>query len=530
MILDFEQRKLVLENRFNEHGQQLHELRNSLCGSLAEAATCRVNELFRQGDLEQFHELENFAMRVKDEAWNARLQEARGLSAVGDEGGFVCQALAAFNMQPQRAEPLYDLAKFYREKGMNDVSVLFSEAGLTIERPERDAQFLEDFVYTAGLQEEYSIAANYARDPARKDRGFAACNWLALNRAIPDGTRQLARWNLFFYVHPAGAMLPSFAARQVGFDPPEGYYPLNPSVTRLGQRIVVMQRTMNCELIQDGHRSQTLGDAPVHTRNFLLRLNDDLDIQSAAEILPPSDMPEPAFKLVLGFEDLRLFSWRGELWGSACLRELTAHGWCEQVLARIGGNGPADCRLTDWRVLRPEGPRVHEKNWMPKVAGDRLQFVRLCDPTRVVDDRGSMITETTPVIASEHFRGGSQLIAWGGGWLALIHEVQERDRLRFYQHRFVWFDETNSLRKVSRPFFFHRMGVEYATGLAWHPNGDRLLISYGVADSEAWIATVSAGEVRGVLEDAEYLPSAIARARGAVNLSGSERRSDGTVV
>jgi len=171
-------------------------------------------------------------------------------------------------------------------------------------------------------------------------------------------------------------------------------------------------------------------------------------------------MPEPAFKLMLGFEDLRLFSWRGELWGSACLRELTAEGWCEQVLARIGGNGPANCRLTDLRVLRPEGPSVHERNWMPAIAGDRLQFVRLCDPTRVVDDRGSTITETTPAIASEQFRGGSQLIAWDGGWLALIHEVQERDRLRFYQHRFVWFDETNSLCKVSRPFFFHRKGVD----------------------------------------------------------------------
>jgi FkbM family methyltransferase len=469
-----------------------------------------------------------------EEAWSARLQEARCLRKLGDEGGFVRQALAAFNMRPQRAEPLYDVARFYREKGMNDASVLFSEAGLAMKRPEQDILFLEDFVYTAGLQEEYSIAANYACDPARKDRGFAACNWLALNRSIPGGSRELAWSNLFFYVKPASDMLPSFAARTVGFSPPDGYRPLNPSVARLGQHIVVMQRTVNYQMTEDGLQYQTPNNAPIHTRNFLLRLTDELDIQSAAEILPPADMPEPACKLVLGFEDLRLFIWGGALWGNACLRELTSEAWCEQVLARIDDLGPATCRLTDWRVLHPEGPRVHEKNWMPQVAGDRLQFIYLCDPTRVVDDRGRTLTETIPSIAAQRFRGGSQLIGFDGGWLALIHEVQWRpsDKRRFYQHRFVWFDGANTLRRVSRPFFFHKKGVEFALGLAWHPDEKRLMISYSVADSEAWIATVNAGEVRGVLEDAEYLPSgSSARVRdAALNLPEPENPPDGTVV
>ena len=56
---------------------------------------------------------------------------------------------------------------------------------------------------------------------------------------------------------------------------------------------------------------------------------------SSTEILPPADLPEPAFGLVLGFEDARLFFWAGGLWCSATVRELTTEGWCEQVLARI---------------------------------------------------------------------------------------------------------------------------------------------------------------------------------------------------
>ena len=65
-------------------------------------------------------------------------------------------------------------------------------------------------------------------------------------------------------------------------------------------------------IVEDAPRSgrpKTVDDAPIHTRNFLLRLNEVLEIQGAAEILPPADMPKPAYGLVLGFENIRPFIW-----------------------------------------------------------------------------------------------------------------------------------------------------------------------------------------------------------------------------
>lgn len=440
-----------------------------------------------------------------EEAWNARLQEARCLRTMGDEAGFIRQALAAYDQRPQRAEPLYDLARYCREKGMYEASVLFSEQGLSIKRPEQDILFIEDQIYASGLREEFAIAANYARDPLRKDRGFAACNWLALNREIADAPRELARSNLYFYMRPAKEIMPSFAARRIDFLAPDGYMPSNPSVTRLGDEIVLLQRTVNYTLTEDGQYT-TPGDAPSTTRNFLLRLDNDLAVQGASEVLPPADLPLPAFDLVLGFEDMRLFAWRGELWGLACMRQLTPEGWCEQVLARIGDGGTRPHVLTDWRVVHPGGQRQHEKNWMPLVEqgpdGDQLRFAYLCDPTKTVDENGRTVSEHVPAISASHFRGGSQAIGFDGGWLALIHEAHTRPNevRRYYQHRFVWFDSAYRLRKVSRPFYFNAKGVEFAAGLAWHPDGMRLLISYGVDDKEAWIATVEAQEVEAVIE------------------------------
>ena len=445
----------------------------------------------------------------EEEAWHSRLAEARCLKDLGDEGGFLRQALAAFNQRPQRAEPLYDLARYHRDRSQHEAAALFAERGLALERATGDTLFVEDFVYQWGLQEEYSIAANYVRDPARKDRGFAACNWLALNRDVPSGTRGLARYNLRFYVEPAAKLLPSFAARPVGFTPPAGWHPMNPSVARRGDEIVMVQRTVNF-VLEDGNY-RTPDDGPVETRNFLLRLDPALAVTSSVEILPPADLPPPRFGLVLGFEDMRLFAWAGGLWCIATVCELTPEAWRQQVLARIDESGAGPCRLVDWRVLEPKGPRRHEKNWMPLVNQDGLRFVYLCDPTRLVDDMARTVDGSIPPIAAEEFRGGSQAIAFAGGWLALVHEVGfsgADNKERLYHHRFVWFDKTYALRGVSRPFIFERPGIEFAAGLAWHPDGKRLIMSYGVGDGTAWLATVDAGDVRAALLDAARLPSA----------------------
>ncbi len=454
-----------------------------------------------------------------EEAWYARLQLARCLRDLKDDGGFIREALAAFNLRPQRAEPLYDIARFYRERGMNGASVLFSEFGLTLPRPDQDILFIEDMVYQSGLREEYSIAANYAADPVRKQRGHDACNWLALNRGVAAGCRDLARSNLLFYLEPARSMMPSLRARPIGFIPPDGYHPTNPSVARWGEQIWMVQRAVNYLMTGD-NQYETANGAPIHTRNFLLRLDRALEIQSSIEILPPIDIPEPSYQLVRGFEDMRLFAWLDELWCSSTVRELNSEGWCEQVLARIEHRTPDDCRLTSWRVLRPEGPQRHEKNWMPLVDGDRLRFIYLCDPTRIVDEQAGKIMETQPPIAAEQFRGGSQAIRFDGGYLALIHEVLwwSSPGRRSYQHRFVWFDKAGVLSSVSRAFYFEKKAVEFAAGLAWHPDGRQLLISFSTGDRESWIATVDAAEVRSQLHDVERLKSGAPLVSGGVEL------------
>jgi glycosyltransferase involved in cell wall biosynthesis len=439
-----------------------------------------------------------------EEAWYARVLEARCLLALNDETGFQRAALAAFDQRPQRAEPLYDLARYYRERGMNSASLLYAEAGLALDRPGPNARFVEDFVYTTGLREEYSIVAFYSSDPQRKERGHVAADWLTLSRAATPAARALARSNVDFYCEPARTLMPSFRARPVGFTPPEGWWATNPSIAHRGDQIVIVQRCVNYTLTETGEY-RTANGAPIATRNFLLRMNGDLRVASAMEVLPPLDLPPPTFDLVLGFEEVRPFVWRGELWCCATLRERTPEGWCEQVMARIDCPPSGPARLTDWCVMRPEGPRRHETNWMPLISGDELRFIAACDPVRVVNEQARTVAETTPSIAADLFRGGSQAIAFDRGWLALIHEAGGQGGTRSLWHRFVWLDAGFALRGVSRRFCLQQPGVEVASGLAWHSDGECLLITFGINECEAWLATVKAEEVRAILSDTEGL-------------------------
>jgi tetratricopeptide (TPR) repeat protein len=449
--------------------------------------------------------VEAYAKRARmggwaEEAWHAQLSQARCLLDLGDEAGFTRAALAAFDRRPHRAEPLYDLARFHRERGQNQVAVMYAEAGLTIPYPASDLLFIEDFVYRFGLREELSIAGFYSADPARRDNAFAVCDDLALDRSAPDHQRHLARSNLRFFARPLAEIAPSFEPSRVAFTPPDGWTAMNPSIARQGGQLVVSQRVVNYQVPKDGGPYTTRNGEEIGTRNFLLRLNDDLSVASAREVLEPADMPPPNFDKVRGFEDPRLFAWRGSLWCLSNVREFSPEGWCQQVLARIDETGDRPCRLVDWRILPGPNAKQHEKNWMPMLEGDRLRFIYHCDPTRLVDETGRATAVTTPTIAGEDFRGGSQAVAFDGGWLTLIHEmVTHGPWSRSYTHRFIGFSHEGVLQTVSRPFVFHERGLEFAAGLAWRPDEARLVISYGAGDSQAWLATIDPADVRALL-------------------------------
>ena len=355
----------------------------------------------------------------------------------------------------------------------------------------------------SAFHERISISGFYCVDQTFKDLGKASCEAIAMNRLLPWGTRNLARQNSTFYAKSVSDMMPSARLHRVDFIPPDDYRAMNPSITSYNEQLWMIQRTVNYEIRSDGSYDMR-GDSAIRTRNHLLKLATDLSIISSEEILMPEDMPQPLYNLVVGFEDSRLFFWKGEPWCTSTVRELNYEGWCEITLARITGVGTGTCRLADYRVIRPNFcNKQHEKNWMPLVIGDELYFLYSSDPTQIIDHNGNLISKKPVSLAFDSFRGGGPLLEFNGGWLALIHESHNMfDSRRRYMHRFAWYDGEGRLSRYSLSFYINTLGIEFAAGLAKNPADGSIIASFGLADKESWLVSISPDDICNCLIEA----------------------------
>lgn len=437
-----------------------------------------------------------------EEKWQAQVHLAHCYKE-SDPDKFVAGLLTAYHMRPSRAEPMFDLAHYYRHKSMQAPAMAAAEAVEHLPMS-TDSLFVNQYVYDVGIAEEMSICAYYV--PGKADKGYKVSSALAMRPGPYGGVRDLARGNLFFYVRPLSKFCPSFEWGEIEYGFDDGWVALNPSVASLNGELWCNIRTVNYRIDENGSYiiRGTDGTAnatnPIHTRNFLARLAPGRPVDilgDAREVLPPAGLP-CEFPLVVGFEDTRLIPYRGEMWTSSTVRQIHPDGNCEQVLARIDTEDIAPpvyrYRLGNVkRMLRQ--PRETEKNWSPIIEESDLRF--MWRPLEIVDTNGVTQHMQTPDVAVDNVSGSSQVIPFRYGWLAITHEARTLpgSHLRWYYHRFAYYDEGFSKVRFSRPFYFNDKAIEFCAGMCWHPGENSLVISYGHKDCSARIATVSATEV-----------------------------------
>lgn len=421
-----------------------------------------------------------------EEVWNSRINLANCLQMQGLEDAYIKEAIAAYDYRPRRAETLHGLAKHYRNKGENNAAALFAEAGINTPRPD-DWLFVEDWVYEWGLREEFSIAGFYTE--RTRQRAFEVNNGLALDPNVPDHVRHGARRNMVYYLKPLKDLCPSVKFTQIEFNPRQGYTAMNPCVARKPDGdLEVLVRTVNYKINEAGQYmigEKGCWDAPIETENYIVGLADDLTSVTVEPVI--WRRPPALFPLVIGLEDMRI-NWRHDMdLGSyrsfiACVREQSAQGQCEQWGGQIGTCLAHAHRISDGTQTEKNWVEWHDGRWVYRL--DKL-----------IDANGK-IEKVQRDVTVENISGGSQWVPLHRGYVSVVHEAitHPNHGKRVYQHRFAWLSDDFQKLKLSLPFVFKDVQIEFCAGLAQHISGD-FILSFGVRDAEAWLCKVSWKEV-----------------------------------
>jgi len=107
--------------------------------------------------------------------------------------------LQSWNIKPNRAEPLYHLARIHRNNGNPNLGYLFAKAGLGIPYPENDILFINDDVYRWLILDEFAATAFYVND---FEKGCAASQKLVdlvNQKKIPEQHKDRILSNLKHY-------------------------------------------------------------------------------------------------------------------------------------------------------------------------------------------------------------------------------------------------------------------------------------------------------------------------------------------
>jgi len=250
-------------------------------------------------------------------------------------------------------------------------------------------------------------------------------------------------------------------------------------------------------------------DRALRTTNFLCELDSDLNIQKINEVDTSTLDVTPLWEFT-GLEDCRLFRWGEKLFLCGVRRDTTPNGQGRMELSEIVFDDGKVKEISRFRIPAPGPDNSYcEKNWMP-VTDMPYHLVKWTNPTEVVKVdvaagtcATAILDESKVVHVTADMRGGSQVIPWNGGHLALIHEVNlynselgRKDGR--YRHRFVVWDKDWTIVQVSPVFSFMAGEIEFAAGMAEY--GDDMLISFGFQDNACFLLRMKTDQLRKFIE------------------------------
>ena len=391
-----------------------------------------------------------------EERWYSLYMIGQTYLTLGNIPSFEKYMLKAHEMRPGRAEALYKLTKYFRERAQHFKAYQYMLTGIAIP-PSTDSLFIEKDVYDNLFHYEKSILDYYVKTD-KKEGVRSSIQYLLRSSALWNSVLS----NLHFYTSPISSNIRKL-------DTPQPFGPVfKSSAISLIEYPYANVRYINYWIENGAYK--TPRDEPVQTHNAYVNLETMEVIHKMDEStiqLPTRDHH------IRGLEDVRV-----------CGDEFTAtvHNYAPTVSVMRGRYNRNLGTYSACVVYPSPIGRDCEKNWLPMEGTSNMIYD--WSPLRVLDKDGKVVaTHTTP----PYFfllRGSAPGRLYKNELWVLTHFV-EYSTPRKYYHCFVKLNkDTYKPIAVSLPFVFKSAAIEYCVSFSISQHGLlRFYVSFNDTDS-----------------------------------------------
>jgi len=418
--------------------------------------------------------IQHYKQRIKiggwfEEVWYSHYQIGKCYEILNQPEKYESWMLRAFKFHPHRAEPLYNLTRYFKDKYEHYKAYHYYLKGKDIPYPKDDVLFIEPDVYNGLFEYENTILSCYVPAKTKQDCLIDMVKYINTRTIHLDNV-----WdNIHYYIEPLESHIYNGEYSKLFFPHQDEYQVSSCSIVPYKGRMLMNTRYVNYSIDKQGQYHMRSSDGNVKTKNGMTYLNKSYYpvenvsmMKEEATVLYPSNIE--------GLEDVRLFSFKGKIHFTASSKNLTDDG---KIVMAVGEYNPDEHMMKNINVIQPPKPSDCEKNWIAipetsltttETAKDKMNFIYGWHPMEigaVTDNKLTIHTKfDTPRIFSR-FRGSSTICEYDSKLWAVVHFVKYSTP-RVYYHSLVQFNrETMKPELYSLPFVFRKHAIEYCLGM-----------------------------------------------------------------
>ena len=410
-----------------------------------------------------------------------------------------------YNTHPARSETIYEICKYYREKGKTKIAMAFCMLGKNIPYPKNDSLFIHTDVYETGFDYELSILGYYNN---YQDMHKVCCR--LMNKSGQSYNNLLSNYK--FYT----PKLKSYIIKKIGI---EGSitkdninvcgteYKMNGSNpcifkvgTGSGSRYMLNIRFVNYFLNSNGSYHFPVDDGKIVTVNKIYYLDDELNMVGNPRVL----LPESNDLRYVGMEDMKPY-YNVYNNSNSNNNSISFLGTCQNPITKniSMGYGELDLEANtssmSYSVVNTSYNKDCEKNWVfygdnnviyqwnPLTIGKIVKMNEVTDKNKKEEVKKDNLfleiikqTPTSPFF--QQVRGSSNGCEYEDEMWFLCHVVEYCQPREYYHFFAVFNKDTMELKRWSHLFKFDGEKIEYALGLIVEEK--RIIVSYSKWDRE----------------------------------------------